>query len=274
MNNRSTYVFQLETSYEYNSRSRMTSILAMDSRGRGIEAYTQDNWKYQHIITIIQPGATISHLQSLITDYLHTHHCPRPITIQYAAGICDLTYKISHHDGTEVWFDEHANRTEHLISQIATTNDFFRSQDINIRFATIPPVSLPKSQEHRIHTHQLHHSIFSPDHIDHQQHHLLLAITSVNKFISHLNTSNNEPIINLHHDLIKSITKIRGKNNQKKKKITRTFYTHLFYGVHPDQFLTSRWFDLQCSYLCHQIVSSSSEEEEDEDERTWDFKRI
>ena len=67
---------------------------------------------------------------------------------------------------------------------------------------------------------------------------------------------------------------------QGKKKVKKTgfVYTRLFDGIHPDEKLKAKWFNLLVKTMKTESpqnpLSSSESEQDDSDEDSWDFKRV
>ena len=225
--------------------------------------------------------------------------------ITIAGGINNLTRKIRHRDGTEIWYDMESptQKPENVIQEIHSIHQNL-SQNFNstIKFATIPPASIAKFQDFNRTKFRLSHSIFTPGFIQEQQRQLENSIQLINNSITSLNTTNRVRAITWDKDVTKITIKKRGRHGQNKKKITKFIYKELYDGVHAEKKLANTWFkvmtnsivqDLKCPLSLSQEVDANSElgntfikptctqdtvddrsQEESECEvESWDFKR-
>ena len=255
-------------------------IFALDSRGYKLEEYIQQdtnfNWQDTKHHVICQGGATINilkdlvqyHLNSLFTNAHANHH----IHIVLAAGICNLTKKHHSPDGTYISYPFSNSNTHNIISTLQNFKHHFQSQNVSVRIACIPSVSLHKNQEFSIANAKLNKPILSSQEIEEQQHQLNEDLKNINEEIITMNESSGVRNIRWDRDLLRCVTKTRGRNSQNKKKIQKFNFNHLYDGVHADQYLKTKWYYFLCLSI-FQDLTMSCQASDSEDDRSWDFKR-
>jgi len=118
---------------------RMHIIIATDSRGYQLLKYIHDfepfsaEWSVHHIII---PGGKIVRLQEAIISKINALNlvdCDKFIVI--AGGICNLTEKIQHEKGGEIWYDTSSDHCQTLISQFHSIHSHFTQQsNVIIKF--------------------------------------------------------------------------------------------------------------------------------------------
>lgn len=178
-------------------------------RGRVLEDYIQTHTPFPpgwSLHFIISPGSTISSLHSQVSSCIYKLNQPHcPIHIVFCAGICNLTEKINHLGGTEIWFNHHITKSSSLITELQDMyHDIISLQDhITIQIGTLPPASLSKSSSFMMSRKKLQDSIFSPDHVAEQQKHLETSVRAVNEAIYLLNKSLGMSTITWHKDVTK-----------------------------------------------------------------------
>ena len=258
----------------------MQIIIATDSRGRGFGIFPRDHPfpGNCHVTLITTPGATISVLEKNVCDVVKLVTDSK-IIVAVCAGICDLTEKVTHKEGTEVWYDINSNRVDHLITYIKQFHRHCNEQDVTIKFATIPPVSLSKSAQFNTSKHRLYNSMFSSDDIQLQQKQLERDVHYVNQEIRNLNIASNVRTVTWDKDVIKSTIRKRGRHGQNRKKVSKFVHKHLYDGIHPDSYLAEKWYRVLCNSIGNEfndlqdVIPQVSSSDGENDIDTWDFKR-
>jgi hypothetical protein len=197
------------------------------------------------------------------------------IAVVLAAGICDMTEKVRHPGGVQLLYDHSKNRPEKILSDLHGFQSHFMSQNIPVKIACIPSASLSKNEMCQKLKGNLVFSSCLPEEICVQQRYLEEDLGAVNGDIIAMNSAVGMRSVRWDRDLIRSSIK-RRKNTT--KKIIKIKYQHLYDGVHPDQYLSDKWF----GYLCWSVIQdvcehtspdTESSDSDTENDRTWDFKR-
>jgi hypothetical protein len=255
-------------------------LIGTDSRGRNLSNYLARNrhhfpsgWRVR---TFMLPGATIGKVADTITheiNQIRQHDTTAQITATIAAGICNLTEKIHHTHGMQIQY----TRTQQKINTIITdTTSFIQhlgSLGIRAKIACIPPASLTKYADFNMTKGKLHHSIFTADALQSQQHDLEHDISIINKHLQTLHTNNGQRMVRWDRDLVRSSRKSRGRKNTKLQTTHTTSYIQLYDGVHPTHALSEKWFSYLAKAIGLDLMGSQKNEEEDTESESWDFKR-
>lgn len=257
-------------------------IIAMDSRGANLNRFLHSHHlelpqhKYNNK-TIVIPGAQLNTLKNAIDKTIQTSK-NHTNTIIIAAGICNLTHKVHHATGMEVTYTHTPEKVASIIANMEQIyTNFHQKYNSQTTFACIPPVSLTKHKDFNKDRNKLSSSIFTTEETQLQQKHLEEDIKQLNQAIIHINNSHSLRSIRWDRDIMKTTTKLRGRNKQNRKQITKFTYKHLYDGIHPNILLANKWY----TFLCRAVtldstnkLSELSSSDDDQDEAdSWDFKR-
>ena len=255
-------------------------ILAADSRGVVLENYaaTHSISKEYEIHQIIMPGGKISTISAAINKTIRkiksiNVHIEQNIQIVMMAGICSLTEKFKHINGTEVKYIRDTNNIELIKQDISNLYHNMQKNQIHFKVAHFVPANLTKYTTFNQEKRKLTTPFYTAEKTITQQQHLEEDITNINNHISHLNQQFHRYSVRWDRDLISCKSKKRGRNGQIKKKIQTVSYKNLYDGVHANQILKDKWF----YYLFQSIEKDNTENKIDDSdsdcENTWDFKR-
>ena len=254
-------------------------IFATDSRGAKLKHFLMSNTTLTlyTVHTIIIPGAKIetltqafdNKLRKIFSSSTSVHH----VFVIVAAGICNLTEKIHHANGTEIVYISDLAKTSHILEVINSVYKTYNSSTVSCKLVHIPPVSLISSSQFNMSKRKLTKSMYTYDQISQQQIDLENDINEINSLISSLNERFSKHSVRWDRDLLICKTKKRGKNGQNKHKIKKFSYSLFYDGVHPQSSLATKWY----TYMCESVVKDLNpayESDSSEEHDTWDFKRL
>ncbi len=261
------------------------TIIGFDSRGRHFEKYCEMHEKFlthNNITIIVKGGGTISQLKTQIRSKIqeikansYARHEHSSFSIVLAAGICNMTTKISHPGGCQIIYHSSETKVQNVISDMQNFSKHFTTQGIQTKIECIPSASIMKNIEFNTAAGKLNHNILSLEEIQSQQKQLENDLVLINSHIMEINKKNNVTNIRWDRDLLRCSTKRRGNCKIPIKKMS---YQHLYDGVHPDTYLQSKWYHFLCLSIQTQQhltkTNTSDSETESEEDRSWDFKRF
>ena len=215
--------------------SRMNVIVATDSRGRNLHSYILNHKSMSSIHNlkvsyIFKPGAQVHILKHEI-EYKLQHiqtQTPQTLTsVTLIAGICNFTKIIKVFDdqgkmvGTQIIYVHSKTALENIIDQLRSMSTKFNTKTITFKIAAIPPANLQKYTMNPISKGKLPFQTYSDTDLMIMQAHLEQNITQVNTEISRINSSHALSTIRWDRDIIKTVTKHRGRQwkYQKNNKI-------------------------------------------------------
>ena len=244
-------------------------LILTDSRGRGLENFTEDILKNCDIEVVLQPGAKIEQLfqKAKNRQQQSSYDC---ILVQ--AGICNFTTK-TYERGLYFLKYYRDNQTNSVIEYIEQA----RGDLSNLLIATIAPASLKR--------YFVHSNGHEPEgrqitDLANQQQDLLDDLEIVNNHITKLNIELGLRTVDLHRQVFG--TSLRRKKSRRPAKFQDT---HLVDGVHPDEALKAKWNRRICYSILsqlRQLVEIQQEEKNqgtegssrtDSETETWNFKR-
>jgi hypothetical protein len=253
-------------------------IFGMDSRGAKLNKFlNQDPFDFQstnHII--VRPGGKLGDVKNLVQKKvleISKIDVFRTIWIIFAAGICNMTRKITHSGGTEIQYIRSDSNIQSVIAEFKEIQNFFHSfNNIFVKFTCIPSVSLDKFCTFNMGKGKLFYSIFTPDERKIQQSNLEEDLKIINLALQSFSV---HAPVRWDRDLLLCSTKKRGRKNKTSKKVVKTSYASLYDGVHPNDDLSHKWYSFMCHCLSIEILqaSLSDSESDTDDEASWDFKR-
>lgn len=259
----------------------MHIIFATDSRGANIQHFVEENSnliKNKHVFHfVIVRGGKVERIVSNVENYINSKKIYKPKMIMFAGGICDLTQKITHSTGTEIIYTPRENIVESITTQLGHFQTRFKAQyNIQVKIACIPPVSLLKSDTFAQERNRLQHSIYTTHQKQQQQKQLEHDIRLINTNIMHMNTTSFLRTVRWDRDITKTKTQLRGRHNQNKHKVSFFCYKHMYDGVHPDNYLFSKWYRYMCLSISKDIFHSlyiTGTPSSPTQHENWDFKR-
>lgn len=192
-------------------------IIAADSRGRHLQQYIHQHSIFNNFTVICIPGAKINTLKHAIKQNTKDIH-PLNASITLLAGICNLTEKIHHTQGTQITYNHSQQKTDTIIQQLQDISTSFNTSTSTLKIATIPPASQKKYALSQTQKKQLKHSIFTDTELNSKQKTLEEDITYINTVIANINTNNNLTTIRWDRDVQKVTIKKRGVHCQNAKK--------------------------------------------------------
>lgn len=255
-------------------------IIGADSRGRGLHRYLNKESSWAEMNTIIRPGATLKtvaeNVQQRIKSIDENESVSATFFVVLGAGICNLTNKIRHANGTEIVYENGALKKSLLINDLDIIYKEMNTPQIKTKVCHIPSVSLLKSRQHFFLTKKLCKSIFTDSEILEQQKSLETDISDINLHISSLNQKYKRLSVRWDRDIFTTKSKKRGYNKTY-KKVSFWNYSNLPDGVHPNSILESKWFTYLFKSLDKELslfYSNDTDSASDSDSETWDFKRV
>lgn len=250
-------------------------IIAVDSRGRGLNDFIQGNLLFPYFFTILCiPGGKLDTLKAAITQTLHKEQRQNKTHIILAGGICNMTTKLKHEGGTELTYNQ-ADKIDKLTTQLQNMSSHFNSfPNTSFAITTIPPASLKKANAFNREKQRLSKSIFTEQEIQQQQTELEHDIQIINKQISLINSNLGLRTVRWDRDILKTSIKKRGHTNKQTiKKVKKFNYKNLYDGVHACADLESKWYTILCRSIRADMVSVSHSDNSDDSDDQWDFKR-
>ena len=182
------------------------------------------NLKVSHIC---KPGAQVHTLKHEIEHKLQhiKTQTPQALTsVTLIAGICNFTQKIKVFDnqgkivGTQFIYVNSNTKLQNIIDQLRNMSTKFNTKTTTFKIAAIPPANLQKYTMNQLSKGKLPFQTYTDIDLMIMQAHLEQDITTVNTEISRINSSHNLSTIRWDRDIIKTVTKHRGRHNGNTKK--------------------------------------------------------
>ena len=232
-------------------KSRYTTIIVADSRGRGLEDFIGGHPRpitHEYVIEVL-PGKTLQQLEPVAVNHI-TKYNLRSVYCVIFGGINSLTEKIRHNDRQYLRYpeDSRTRKVESIISIFTNLKERFCDR---INFCTIIPASLSKFFQHHNPGDPL------PDYIKSEQEALEQDITTINEVIIRLNA---DDIANIRLD---KRVQVRSKKRRQRsgskivyRRTTKFNYDNLPDGVHFNNTLKTICFTLIVNTAIYQITEN------------------
>ncbi|CAG2201778.1 unnamed protein product [Mytilus edulis] len=142
---------------------------------------------------LVRPGGTIGQIYEGIKDEIVSiDH--KNIRVVLAAGLCNLTEKVSHENGTELRYIRDNSNVVNIVSELRSIQSDLLANNIPVQFVSIVPACINKYRDFNLNRYQfkkqqyrLRQSIFSDVEIDKMQKELELDVDYINQEIMDLN---------------------------------------------------------------------------------------
>lgn len=254
-------------------------ICISDSRGRGTCKYLREKGDLPQNTHVSEASVGGADFHALFREIRHrtrdiTKKYPsNQITIILQGGICHLTTKAR--NTGEIYYDPPARVIQEIKETITTIINYTKERQYKLVIATIIPANLQASFNFLQNKKRTITSRYTDNQRGEQQQKLEKDITEINNFIEEVCKKDNVTKLNFY----KQVTKTSKKKRKREQDKTKTHYTDLYDGVHPNSQLKETLLN-KIKGACKYIRSKEQEQQEEgssqdsePDNRKWDFKR-
>lgn len=270
-----------------------------DSRFRGIKDFflaNEDLHKFKRSTGLVVqeqtiPGGKIEDLllaAKRCRTSIRRNHPSHRVIVLLSGGICNLTTKGSpatskerskHY--TEIYYVPNRRSVDDLKKQLNDVIQLCKGEGWYLVLSTIPPADLAKSAQHKIAHHQLDCSSFTEEQLETQQRELHNTTIALNEFITERSVKEEIRLADLQAPFIRISTKKSGRSQHQPRKVTRLVTTGLEDGVHFDQNLRVKLFNIALEQVQALLPISQVRTKKDTDTETeteteaesYNFKR-
>ena len=164
-------------------------IFATDSRGAKLKKYLDENHHFgadckAHVY--VMPGGKIhdvgEKIKQKVANLRAATYCGTIMAV-IAAGICNLTEKITHAGGVQICYMRMAGKVEFFLKELHDISEYFHSISVVCQIACVPPASIVKYAEFNVLKGRLQYSSLCKEEIQIQQKHLEEDIKIINNEI-------------------------------------------------------------------------------------------